>query len=66
MLLRQLFLIPKSSYTYSFFWIQKDIRIEELVTVIVLSFPLLYKFFQVWRITYEACRNKEKEAFQPR
>lgn len=66
MLLRWLLLIPKSSYTYSFFWIQEDIRIEELVTVIILSFPLLHKLLQVWSITYEACGNKYEEVFQPR
>lgn len=65
MLLRQL-LISKSSYTYPFFWIQEDIGIEELVTVIILPFPLLHKFLQVWSITYEACRNKYEDVLQPR
>lgn len=62
----QIFTNPESRYTYSFFWIQEDSCIEELVTVIILSFPLLHKFLQVWSITYEACGNKDEEVFQPR
>lgn len=62
----QIFRNPESKYTYSFFWIQEDICIEELVTVIVLSFPLLHKLLQVWSITYEAYGNKYEEVFQPR
>lgn len=57
----QIFRNPESRYTYSFFWIQEDICIEELVTVIILSFPLLHKLVQVWSITYEACGNKYEE-----
>lgn len=62
----QIFRNSESRYTYSFLWIQEDICIEELVTVIVLSFPLLHKLLQVWSITYEACGNKYEEVFQPR
>lgn len=44
--------------TYPFLWIQEDIGVEELVTIIVLSFPVLHQLVQIWSITYKSCGDK--------